>query len=89
MEAEKIRFNAKVYIDFIYIKRAHVLQVVDDATRFIATQLVAALTTKNAMKTILTLRATVCTRLPNILDLDDGSQFRDSFVEICEIHDAE
>ena len=32
--------------------------------------------------------ATVYTRLPNALISDDGSQFRDTFVEICEIHDV-
>ena len=63
--------------------------MVDDATHFSVAQFVEPLTTESVQETILTLWATVYTGLPNTLVFDDGSQFRDTFVEICEIHDVE
>ena len=63
--------------------------MVDDATQFSATQFVKPLITKSFKKIILTFWAIVYTGQPNTLDFDDGTQFRDTFVEICEIHDVE
>ena len=46
-------------------------------------------TTESVWETILTLWETVFTRFPNTLALDDGLKLRDTFVEICEVHDVE
>ena len=63
--------------------------MVYDATHFTAAQSVDALTTESVWEIILTLWAAVYTGLSSTLVFDDGSQFRDTFVEICETHDVE
>ena len=63
--------------------------MVYDATHFSASLFAEPHTTEAVWETILTLWATVYTDLPDTLVFDDGSQFRDTFVEICEIHDVE
>ena len=89
MGAENTRFNANVYIDFMYIEEAQTLHIVDDATHFIVAQFIDPLTTESIWENILMLRATVYTGLPNTLVFDDGSQLRDTFVELCEIRNVE
>ena len=63
--------------------------MIDDATHFSGGQFVERLTTESAWETIPTLWTTVHTVLSNKLVFYDGSQFRHSIVEICEIHDLE
>ena len=89
MDAENIRFYAKVYSDLTYIEGGPVLHMVDDAAHFSAAQFVESLTTESVWETILTLWATVCTGLPNTFVFYDGSEFRDTSVEICETNDVE
>ena len=89
MGAENTGFNAKVYNDFMYIEGSPALHLIDDTTYFSAAQLLEPLTTESVWETILTLWATAHTGLPNTLVFDDGSQFRDIFLEICEINDVE
>ena len=73
----------------MYIEGAPILHKVDDAKYFSAARFIEPLTTESVWKTILTLWATIYSGLPSTLVFDDGSQFRDIFVEIYEIHDAE
>ena len=87
--AENTQFNAKVYIDFMYIEGAPVLHMVYDAIHFAADQFVEPLTTDSVWESILTLWATIYTGWPNILVFDDSSQFRDTIVGFCEIHTVE
>ena len=89
MVAENTRFNAIAYIYIMFIEGAPVLHMIDDTTHSSAGQFVEPLTTESFRETILTLRANVYTVLLNALVFDDGSHFRDAFVEICEIHDFE
>ena len=89
MGAENTRFNANLYLDIMYTKGAPAQHIVDAATHFSAAQFVHSLTTEAVWETTLTLWATVYTGLPRTLVFDDVSQFRDNFVEICEIHDVE
>ena len=63
--------------------------MVDEATRFFAAAFVSPITTESAWEIILRLWANVYTGIPNKLVFDKGSQFRDAFVEICELHDVE
>ena len=63
--------------------------MVDDATQLSTAQFVEPLTTESVRKTILTLRATVYTGMPNTLVFDDGSKFRNTSLEICYIYDVE
>ena len=87
MQAENIHFNAKIYSDFMYIEGYTVLDMVDDSTHFHAVPFVDPLITESIWETKLALWRTVYTGQPNTLFLDDESQFRNTFVEICEIHD--
>ena len=75
MKAENTRFNAKVYIEFMYIEVAPKLHVVDDATHFIAAKFVHPMTNRSVWEAIITLWAIVYTGFPNTLVFDDGSQF--------------
>ena len=45
MGAENMRFNAKEYIDPMYIEEAHVLHMIDDDTQLNAANFVTFLTT--------------------------------------------
>ena len=89
MGAENTRFNAKLYVDFLYIEGASVLHMIDYATHFRAAKFVDSFTTESFRETVPTLSATFYTRLPNKMVLDYVSQFRDIFVEICNIRDVE
>ena len=88
IEVENIRSNAKVYMDSMYIEASALLHIVDDAMRFSAALFDKPPTPVSIWESILSLLATVYTVLPNILVFDDGSQFKDTFVEICEIYDV-
>ena len=55
MGAENTRFNAKVYIEFMYIEGATVFHIVYDATHFSAAQFVEALAIESVPETIPTL----------------------------------
>ena len=63
--------------------------MVDEATRFSAVVFVSHITTERVWETILKLWANVYTGIPNKLVFDEGSQFRDAFVEIYDLHDVE
>ena len=52
MGAENNRFNANVYIDFMYIEGAPVLRIVNDATHFSAAQFVQPPTAELVVETI-------------------------------------
>ena len=73
----------------MYYERAPELHIVDDAAQFSAAQFIEPHTTEFVWENIITLLVTVYTELPNTLVFDDGSQFRNTFVEIWEIHDVE
>ena len=71
------------------IDGAAVLHMVDDATYFSAAQFIKPLTNESVWETIITLWDSVYIESPNTLVFDNFSQFRDTFVEICEIHHVE
>ena len=73
----------------MYIKGAPVLRIVNNLMHINAAQFVKSLTTEHVREIILTLWVAVYNELLNTLVFDDGSQFRDTFGEICEIHDVE
>ena len=87
--AENTRFDSKMYIDFVYIEGQPVLHMVDEATRVPAAPFVSPITTESVLETILKLWANICTDIPSKLVFDEGSQFRDAFIEICDLHDVE
>ena len=61
----------------------------DEATQFFAATLASSITTKSVWETILRLWDNVYTGISNRIAFDKGSQFRDAFVEICELNDVE
>ena len=73
----------------MYTEGAPVLHVVDDATYFNVAQKFPPLTTESGCETILSLWPTVYSGLLKKLVFHDGSQFRDTFVEICKTNDIE
>ena len=73
----------------MYIEAVPVLYMVDDATNLNSAQFVTPLTEKSVWETILSFWKTFNFALPNAYVFDDGSKFRDTFVEIYEIYDFE
>ena len=69
--AEKTRLNAKMYIEFMYVEGAHVLQMIDDANHSSAAQFVEPLTLESVWDIKLILWAAVNTGLPNTFTCDD------------------
>ena len=82
-------YKVEVYVDFMYIEGAYVLQAVDKANHVTVTQFSHPLTADSVSETIITLWENACTGLPDTLVFDDGSQLGENFVEIYEIDDAE
>ena len=73
----------------MYIEGAPVYHMIDDATHFSAAQFSKPLTAESFRDTILIFWAAVYTGLPNVLVFADSSQFRNTFLEICEINDVQ
>ena len=76
-----------MYLDIVYVDGQPVLTIVGDATRFSAVELVSPIPAESVREIILKLWANVYTVIPNKSVFDEGSQFRDAFLEICELHD--
>ena len=79
MDPENTRFNARVYIDFLYIDGATVLYMVGHATHFSATKFFYPRIIEPVWVDILKLRETVYIGFLNILVFDGGSPFRDTY----------
>ena len=60
-----------------------------DATSFSAVGMVELLIRTSVWESIIIIRETVYTCLPCILMFDNGSQFRDTYLKIFEMHDFE
>ena len=76
-------------MDFVYMYCQPILQLDDDAIRLSAAAFVSPITTESVWWTVLKLWDNLYTGIPNKLVLDEGSQFRATFVDICELHDVE
>ena len=87
--AENTRFSSDMYMDLVYIDDQPALQLVDEATRFSVPAFIRPWTTESVWETILNLWANAYTSIPSKVVFDEGSQFRDAFVEICELRDVE
>ena len=66
MVVESTRFNAKIYIDYMYIEGASVLHMADDAAHFSANKVFETPTTESVLEIILTIRVNVYTELQKI-----------------------
>lgn len=73
MGLEDIRFNARAYMDIMYIDGRPVLHIVDEATRFSAARSLTKISTENVWESILLRWSSVYTGLPQNIMVDEGS----------------
>ena len=90
---EDTRFNQRVFIDIMYIDGLPILHVIDEATRFSAARFLTKsegtkVSTLNIWQALIECWAAVYTGMPNVITTDSGSQFRDTFIDICALHDV-
>ena len=69
----------------MYIEEIPVRHVTDDAKNFSVAKFVEPPTSKSVWDIILTVWETAYMEFPKAFVFDEGSQFRYTFVEICEI----
>ena len=81
-----VRFNAKSFIDIMYLDGRPVLHIVDEATRFSAARFVPKVSTDVIWDAIVLCWSTVYTGLPHTFAVDEGSQFRKIFAELSVLH---
>ncbi len=85
---EHTRFNARAYIDIMYLDGRPLLHVVDDATRFSAARFLPKFSTDSVREAIFLYCSCVCTGLPNTIMSDEGSLFLNIFAELSALHDV-
>lgn len=88
MGHEAIRFNAKAYIDVMYIDGRTVLHIFDNRTRFSEDQFLPKMPTEAVWEAIVICWSSVHTGLPNTIMIDEGSQFRNVFAVLSLLHDC-
>ena len=76
-------------MDFVSTYGGPVLYLADEATRFSAAAFISFVITESVQETILKLWTNVYTGILNKQVFDEGSRFRDAFVEIWEVHYVE
>ncbi len=86
---EDVRFNARAYIDMMYLDGCPDLHIFDESTRFSAARFLPKVSTDYMWDAILMCWSTVYTGLPNNIIVHEGSQFRKFFAELAAIHGAE
>lgn len=69
-------------LDIILIDGKPILHIVDDSSHFSAARFLPDVTTKKILAKIVKGWASVCTGLPNMVRVDQGSQLRDSFIYV-------
>ena len=85
---EHVRFNARAYIDIMYLDGKPVLHIVDEATRFSAARFLPRVSTDAVWDSIILCWSSVYTGLPHYIMVDEGSQFRKIFAELAALHDV-
>ena len=83
-----IRFNARVYIDIMYLDGRPVLHIADEATRFSTVRFLPKISTDAVWDAIVLCWSSVYTGLPQNMMVDEGSQFRKVFARLASIHDV-
>ncbi len=83
---ENVRFNARAYIDVMYLDGKPVLHIVDEATRFSAAKFLTKMSTETVWEALIMCWSSVYTGLPDNIAVDEGSQFRKIFAELSVIH---
>lgn len=83
---EYIRLNAEVHMDIMWFDGRPILHVVYPATRFSRARFLPKVSTESFWDDALMCWASVYTGIPNCLCVDEDSQFRNIFEEICSVH---
>ena len=86
MGYENTWFNSKVYMNVPEVDSRKVLHMVD-ATRFSDACILTRQTALGVWEAILRCWASVYTGLPHITMVDEGTEYKDTFAELCEIYD--
>ena len=88
MGHENVRFNARAYIDIMYLDGKPVLHIVDEATRFSAAKFLTKVSTDSVWEAMIMCWSSVYTGLPHNIMVDEGSQYRKIFAELSALHDV-
>ena len=83
-----VRFNARAYIDVIYLDGKPVLHIVDEAMRFYPARFLTKMSKDAIWDSIVLCWSSVYTRLPDNIMVDEGSQFRKVFAELAALRDV-
>lgn len=87
MGHEDVQFNARSYIDIMYLDGKPVLHVVDESTHFSAASFLTRTTAEAVWEATMLCWSSVYTGHPNNIMADDGSQFCKFFAELAVLHD--
>ena len=85
---ENLRFNARAYIDIVYLDGWRALHIVDETTRFSAAPFLTKMSTESVWEAIILCWSSVYTGLPDSIIVDEGSLFWKMFAEIARLHDV-
>ena len=86
MGHKNVHFNARAYIDIMYLDGRPVLHIFDEANRFSGDRFLTKVFTENVWEVILLCWSSVYTGLPRNTIVDEGSQFRNFFAELTALH---
>ena len=86
---ENILFNARAYMDIVYLDGRPALHVVDEATRLSAARFLPKMSTDSVKEAIVLCWSSVYTGLPDNIMVYDGSQFRKVFAELAALQDID
>ena len=88
MGHENVRFNARAYIEIIYLHGKPALNIVDKATRFSAARFLTRVSTDSVWEALIMCWSSVYTGRPQNIMVDEGSQFRKLFSEFSVLHEV-
>ena len=88
MGHDNVRFNARAFIDIMYLDGKPALHIVDEATRFLAARFLSKISTDSIWEAVILCWSSVYTGLPEYIMVDEGAQFRHTFAELAKLHDV-
>ena len=84
---ENVRFNARAYIDIMYLDGRPVLHIVDEATRFSAARFLTKVSTDAVWEAIVMCWSSVYTGLLHQIVVDEGAQLHKVFADLSASHE--
>ena len=89
LATENMRFHERILIDIMYMDGDPVLHIVDDGTKFNAAKCLDEVSTAEVWNAIVCCWAMVYTGLPNRILTDQGSQFRETVINLARLLNVE